>query len=684
MEASEFQQIRHLLDDYLRMYSSRDDQLTGQFSDDFSGFTGGGQSLIQSRVEWVAITRQDFAQVPEPIRIDLKDLAIQPLADSVAVATAFYHIHLPMKDHILSRETARLVLVFHRQPGGWKIAHSSISIPYHLVREGEVYPLEGLEERNHFLEEQIAERTRQLSEANADLQRTNAKLEAEIRGHMATEVALRASEERFRQLAEIFPETIFEADTAGRLTYANEHGQQKFGLTPADFDQGYSLAEGVVTADRPLVRHRTRERLAGLTGGFMEYQAQCLNGSTFEAMAYSAPIIQEGIAVGLRGFILDVSDAKRAEREKAKLMAQLQRAQKMDGLGILAGGVAHDMNNVLGAILGMASAHQQLQPEGSPAHRAFDIIAKAATRGGKMVQSLLNFARQSPSEMRAVDLNELLQEQVHFLERTTLSRIRIELDPAPDLHPILGDPNTLTHMVMNIFFNAIEAMEAGGVLSIQTRNGDRDTVEVLVEDTGTGMAKEVLDRAMDPFFTTKAQGKGTGLGLAMVYKTVHSHQGTIEISSEPARGTQVRLCFPATRPATPAVAAAPEPARSRLEVLLVDDDDLVQSSMQEILAMLGHQVTAAYSGEEALVSLEGICLPDVVILDLNMPGLGGAATLRQLRRIHPEIPILLATGRADQTALDLVDAFPGVILLSKPFSLEELKHNLGSLGPGER
>jgi signal transduction histidine kinase/DNA-binding response OmpR family regulator len=162
------------------MYSSRDELLTTYFSEDFSGFTGGGDTLVKDREEWVKITRQDFAQVKDPLRIELKDLAIQSLAETVAIVTGFFTIHLPIEDHILSRETARLVLVFHLESTGWKISHSSISIPYYLVREGEVYPLKELEERNQRLEEQIVERTVQLSDANAKLQFTNEKLEIEI------------------------------------------------------------------------------------------------------------------------------------------------------------------------------------------------------------------------------------------------------------------------------------------------------------------------------------------------------------------------------------------------------------------------------------------------------------------------------------------------------------------------
>ena len=167
------EEIRQLFDDYQRMYASRDDRLTTLFSENFSGFTGGGDNLVKDREEWVAITRKDFAQVKDPIRIELKDLAIQSLSDTIAVTTAFSTLHLPIEDHILSRTVARLVLIFRKESSGWKICHSSISLPDGIAREGEVYPLQELTERNQLLEEQIAERTIQLTEAKKAAEAAN-------------------------------------------------------------------------------------------------------------------------------------------------------------------------------------------------------------------------------------------------------------------------------------------------------------------------------------------------------------------------------------------------------------------------------------------------------------------------------------------------------------------------------
>jgi PAS domain S-box-containing protein len=362
--------------------------------------------------------------------------------------------------------------------------------------------------------------------------------------------------------------------------------------------------------------------------------------------------------------------------------AQVRKSNQMESLGVLAGGVAHDMNNVLGAILGLATANLEIQPAGSPTYRAFDTISRAALRGGKMVKSLLNFARNSPVEERVVDLNAIVQEEVSLLEHTTLSRIRLEMDLAPDLQPMRGDAGALAHAVMNLCVNSVDAMPHSGTLRLRTRNLPGGMIEALVEDTGQGMTRDVLDRALDPFFTTKAPGKGTGLGLSMVYSTVKAHQGRMELESEPGRGTRVHLKFPACPPDAPAA----EPARAAtgrrpsrpLQILVVDDDDLVLTSTTMQLEVLGHGVTPVSGGAEALRRLEAGLEADLVVLDMHMPGMGGAETFERLRALRPGLPVLLATGRADPVAMDLAEDSEGVTILAKPFTLHDLQNHLAA------
>jgi len=380
---------------------------------------------------------------------------------------------------------------------------------------------------------------------------------------------------------------------------------------------------------------------------------------------------------------LNISHLKQAEETRIQLERLRHLSQKMESLGSLAGGVAHDMNNMLGAILGMASMHLELQPPETPVHDAFSIIAKAAHRGGGLVRQLLEFARQELTETREVNLNILVQEEIQLLESSALGQIQLSTDLAPDLQPIRGDSSALVHAVMNLCINAVDAMPNGGKLVLRTRNGAPGCVELEVEDSGSGMPREILDKALDPFFTTKPVGKGTGLGLSIVYGTVSAHHGSLELRSEPGKGTRVTLCFPAVEATrvggSEAPASKPGASSRAMDILLVDDDDLIRSTLGPVIQCLGHRVTLANSGEEALERLTAGEVPHVVILDMNMPGLGGQGTLPRLRALHPVLPVFLATGRVDPPALDLARAFHGVTLVPKPFSMGELKAHLEAL-----
>ena len=301
-----------------------------------------------------------------------------------------------------------------------------------------------------------------------------------------------------------------------------------------------------------------------------------------------------------------------------------------------------------------------------------------------MVKSLLSFARQSVGAFSTLDVNAILRDESTLLERTTLSKVHTQMELEPNLHPILGDASALTHAIMNLCVNAVDAMPEHGRLTLRTRNVDEDWIEVVVEDNGMGMPKDVMEKALDPFFTTKEPGKGTGLGLSMVYSIIKAHRGQLLIQSEPGRGTRVRMRFPACRnePVVPGSAEPADlpPAHTVLEILVVDDDELIQGSLQAVLDVMGHTVHPALSGEEALAKLQKGLVPDLIILDMNMPGLGGVGTLPRLRGLNPRVPVLLSTGRADETALSLAAAFPGVTLLPKPFGLRELRNHFESIG----
>ena len=514
---------------------------------------------------------------------------------------------------------------------------------------------------------------------------------SDITEYKRAKTSLQESEEKYRTIFQDSPLGIFYSTAEGRFLEVNMALARMLG-----FDSPESTIREIQDIGKQIyVQSEDRsdiiaEHLHGKDCSQHLNRYRRKDGSEFVANLYLRTIPDaEGRPAFMEGIVEDISERVKAEDEKAKIQAQLQQSQKLESLGTLAGGVAHDMNNVLGAILGLASAHIGTQPPGSPLHQSLDTICKATERGGKMVKSLLSFARQSPAESHKLDVNAILKEQVALLERTTLAKVRLEIDLEAELRPIQGDASALTHAFMNLCVNAVDAMPENGTLTLHTRNVDNDWIEVVVEDTGMGMPKEVLEKAMEPFFTTKGVGKGTGLGLSMVFSTVKAHRGQMAIESEPGQGTRVRLRFPACEQevhlqvAEPAMAKAAPIPHGTLKVLLVDDDELIMSSVQMVLEVLGHSaVSTAQSGEEALAILEAGFEPDLVILDMNMPGLGGIGTLPRLRALRPEVPVVLATGRVDQTALTLASAHPGVTLISKPFGLRELQKQIESLGLG--
>lgn len=291
------QQVRALFDEYIRMYAARDDRLTTRFSENFSGYTGGGNFLVKDREEWVRITRQDFAQVQGQIRIEMLDLSLQDISDSVVVVTAFFHIHLPVPDHILSREVARLVLIFRLEGDDWKIAHSGISIPYHLVQEGEVYPLRSLQERNTALESLVTARTK----------------------------ALHESEALFRLLTEDTLDVIWKTDRNLRITYISPADERLRGYKAEEvvgctvFD--LFTDEGVVTVKRMLREsHASGEPAGRVDFRIFQVQHRCKDGRLLWGEVLSKPELDaQGQIVGYHGITREITERKRLEDQVRQL-----------------------------------------------------------------------------------------------------------------------------------------------------------------------------------------------------------------------------------------------------------------------------------------------------------------------------------------------------------------------------
>ncbi|MBP1773558.1 MAG: Blue-light-activated protein, partial [Holophagaceae bacterium] len=383
---------------------------------------------------------------------------------------------------------------------------------------------------------------------------------------------------------------------------------------------------------------------------------------------------------------LDITERRSEEEERRRLEQQIHHVQQLESLGNLAGGIAHDMNNVLAAVLMMASAHQVKTESGSPFFTAFETIQTACVRGRGLIRKLLDFARNQLEEVHPVDLNALVREEVELLGRTTLQKAEWVLDLDPGIRPVKGDPSALGSVIINLCVNSVDAMSRGGTVILRTRRLEDGWTELAVIDNGEGMSQEVLTRALDPFFTTKAAGRGTGLGLSIVYSTMKAHGGSLEITSHPGQGTTVTLRFPPYDPAEgdPLSAQVAGGADIHHHVLLVDDDVLVREAMLPLLEGLGHTVTATASGQEALELLEKGLPVDVAIVDQNMPGLSGDETVVLMLKLRPDLPILMASGYLAANHLGDGAPWDRIPSLAKPFSREELRQALEALDQARR
>jgi signal transduction histidine kinase len=376
-----------------------------------------------------------------------------------------------------------------------------------------------------------------------------------------------------------------------------------------------------------------------------------------------------------------------AQRERAE--EQLRQSQKLEAIGQLTGGVAHDFNNLLMAVLGNLELLAKHLVDDPKASRLLDGATRGARRGAALTQRLLAFGRRQDLTVKAVDLSELVNGMDDLLARSIDSNIRIEKRLPPNLPMAMADANQIELALLNLAINARDAMPEGGTLSIGVReetltNSSKELepgsyLVLGVSDTGHGMDKETLERAIEPFFSTKELGKGTGLGLSMIHGLAVQLHGTLKLTSAAGLGTTAELWLPATARVVEdiKVQAPPEMSCStaQLRVLMVDDDVLIAMSSVDMLEDLGHVVTDAYSGAAALALLEAGHEFDLMITDFSMPGMNGAELGRAARKIRPELPILVASGYAELPSGSGID----LPRLGKPYSQLQLATEIAKL-----
>ena len=488
---------------------------------------------------------------------------------------------------------------------------------------------------------------------------------------------LELSSLRFRLLFESSPAPML-INTAGRLLLVNASAIR---LLEADRPEdliGLAVSEIISPTHRVAVAERIQASARdGLPTPPVQEEFLTRKGREIWVEVQTVPLELPGGRATLV-FALDLSQQRRDEEERRKLEAEVQHSQRLDSLGSLAGGIAHDMNNVLAAVMGMATLLQLKHAAEPSLAKSLQTIENAATRGRDLVKGLTDFARKGLHEPAVMDLNALVRRELDLLIRTSRQRFVFEVQLDKDLPPIMGEATTLGSAFMNLCVNAFDAMPRGGTLWIRTFRQE-GRVMLQIQDTGEGIPQEILPRVTEPFFTTKAAGRGTGLGLAMVYGTAKAHGGTLDILSEVGEGTCITLGFPSLLPDSPAKQiplSADLSPRHSLRILLVDDDDLIRSTLPPMLEQLGHLVDVASSGLEALRRLGGGLEADLVILDHHMPGLSGAETLPRILQLRPEARIILATGFLDTDLKILLADFPAVMTLPKPFGVAELERVL--------
>ena len=372
---------------------------------------------------------------------------------------------------------------------------------------------------------------------------------------------------------------------------------------------------------------------------------------------------------------------------------RLRRSQRMEAIGQLTGGIAHDFNNLLAIILGNLELMQELASLPLDARELAMEAMGAGERGAELVRRLLAFARKQQLEPRAINLNERLPEIVHLLKRTLGEAVQVSTHSAPELWDALADPTQVDDAVVNLAINARDAMPDGGMLIIETANvfldqdyadGHIDVVAgeyvmLAVSDTGMGMSSEVAARALEPFFTTKPAGQGTGLGLSQVYGFVKQSGGHVSIYSEPTRGTTIKLYLPRTNPSAEATAAQRDktgcPPRGSETLLVVEDNPEVRRLVTRQLTELGYTVHEAGHGPEALKMLQSDLRLDLMFTDIIMPeGMTGYELAGAARECRPGIKVLFTSGYTAIGAGHENDSRVGGPLLSKPYRKRDLAH----------
>lgn len=511
-----------------------------------------------------------------------------------------------------------------------------------------------------------------------------------------SEAALRASEERFRTLAELLPVGIFELGADGKYKFVNREVSRMTGYSVQELLDGVNPFDLVVEEHRPLLEKMLGRILSGETVKGVEYNSLRKDGTTFPSLGYGSVVKDGDRDVGVRGIVVDVTESRKAEEERARLEEQVQHSQKLESLGVLAGGIAHDFNNLLTGILGNSELAMRHLAGSSPGMPYLNDVVDSADKAAELCRQMLAYSGKGRFVVKALDLREEIKGMLHLIKVLMSKKVDLVLHFSDEIPTIRGDGAQIRQVIMNLLINASEAIgDDKGVVgvTIGTMECDREHlsgayfsesleegryVSLEVKDTGCGMDPDTRSRIFDPFFSTKFTGRG--LGLSAVMGIVRGHSGAMFVESELGGGTSFKVLFPA-QDEPPEVekgdVARPEIWKGSGTVLLVDDEESVREVGKRLLKELGFDVILASDGEEA-VSLFSTRMDRIVcvVLDLTMPRMDGREAFIELRRMRPDLPIVLSSGYNEQK---IVNEFVGKDLtgfIQKPYRLMEFAEKI--------
>jgi len=516
------------------------------------------------------------------------------------------------------------------------------------------------------------------------------------------EQQLADAERRYRSLVEQLPLGVYvrPLDLTKPNIYASPQVEPMLGYSAEEWETNPDLLAQIVHPDD---RERVLDAASNLrtTGTPIhdEYRYIARDGRTVWVQDETYVVADDsGAPAYVQGFLLDITERKRAELERDRLRDELHHAQKLEGLGRLAGGIAHDFNNMLTAIKGYSELLVDSLEPGSAAHAEARQIKRAAEQAAELPQQLLAFGRKQTLEPVLLDLNDAVTATGRLLRHLLTEKIKLVTDLAARHAYANVDPSQVEHVLVNLALNARDAMRDGGTLTLTTRDievapalaREHDVapgpyVSVAVTDTGAGMDEATKARIFEPFFTTKAPGAGSGLGLARVYGTVTQSGGFLQVMSEPGAGTTIAINLPRAA-AGPVPAREPEPATLGPAVLLAEDEDVVRDFAGAVLERAGYRIHAAADGAQALELYEQLDgRVNALVTDLVMPGLGGRELRDRIRALDPTLPVVFMSGYADQPVEPQQD--DDVAFLQKPFSprslVEAVRERLDTVAPAE-